>query len=72
MHYDIKVGAITNAQRGSRVLKYKGYKPVVTRISNPKPGDGCGFVLRIEEKDVAAALEILKHNGIRIMGVEQH
>lgn len=70
MFYDIKVGAITNAQRGARLLRYKGIKTTITRIDNPKPGDGCGFVLRVSDNNVDAALEILNRNGVRIMGVE--
>lgn len=70
MYYDIKVGAITNAQRGARLLRYNGFKTTITRIDNPKPGDGCGFVLRVYANDIEGALTILKNNGVRIMGVE--
>lgn len=69
MFYDIKVGAITNAQRGAKILRYKGIKTSISRLSNPKAGDGCGFVLRVEAKDFDLALTSLKNNGIRVLGV---
>lgn len=71
MYFDIKVGAITNAQRGARLLRYNGYKTAITRIDNPKPGDGCGFVLRVYTSEVESVLTILKNNGVRVMGVER-
>lgn len=71
MQYKIKVGAITNAQRGARLLRYKGYKPTISRIENPKPGDGCGFVIIVNKSVLEDSLSLLKQNGIRIMGVEE-
>lgn len=72
LYFAIKVGAITNAQRGAKLLKFNGLRPTITRIENPKPGDGCGFVLKIEKTEIDRALQILRKNGIRIMGVEEY
>lgn len=71
MYFAIKVGAITNAQRGARILRYRGYRPTITRIENPKPGDGCGFVLKVSESELDGATQLLRKNGIRILGVDK-
>lgn len=68
MYYKIKLGAITNAQRAQRILRMNGYSPSISRIQNPGPGDGCGYIVSVSgDKSV---LDILRSNGIKILGVE--
>ncbi|MGN0532246.1 MAG: hypothetical protein ACI4IN_05580 [Eubacterium sp.] len=69
MYYTIKLGAITNAQRAQRLLRANGYKPTLSRIKNPQPGDGCGYMITVNaDKN---AIDILKNNGINVLGVEK-
>ena len=65
----IKVGSITNAQRAKKALQQAGIKSYLQRLENPMPGDGCGYVIAVSET-AENALEILKNNGIRILGVD--
>ena len=51
MYLYIKVGSITNAQRAKTVLNKNKIKASVKRLENPKPGDGCGYVVKAEESD---------------------
>ena len=71
MYLYIKVGSITNAQRAKSVLNKNKIKAYVVRLENPKPGDGCGYVVKAEESD-KNAIEILEKNSIRILGYERH
>lgn len=65
---EIKVGSVTNAQRGAKALRRMGIRATLSRIENPSASDGCGFVLRVNCNDVDTAVDLLKKNGIRIVG----
>lgn len=66
----IKVGSITNAQRGIRALKFHGYKSQLKRLENPSKTDGCGYAIVVRAQD-DEPIKILEKNRIRIKGVEQ-
>lgn len=65
----IKVGSITNAQRGAAVLRSFGYKAQIVRIENPTADDGCGYQLVVASRG-KEPVNILNKNGIRVRGVE--
>ena len=65
---EIKVGSVTNAQRGARTLRRMGIGATLSRIENPSASDGCGFVLRVKCRDVDKATDLLYQNGIRVLG----
>ncbi|MCH5320425.1 MAG: DUF3343 domain-containing protein [Eubacterium sp.] len=65
----IKVGSITNAQRGQRLLRSGGYKAQIKRIENPSKADGCGYALEVNASD-DEPVNILQRNRITIRGVE--
>lgn len=69
MNLYIKVGSITNAQRGQRVLRSNGYKAKISKIENPSKTDGCGYALEVSSDD-KKPVEILEKNRIMIRGVE--
>ena len=71
MKCEIKVGSVTNAQRGSKLLRRYGIKPTVSRIENTALGDGCGFVIGVDCVDCDTAKSLLVQNGIRILGVRE-
>ena len=66
----IKVGSVTNAQRAKSVLQRNAIKSYMQRLENPAPGDGCGYVLRVEDRN-GNAVDLLERNGIKILGVER-
>lgn len=67
MYIKIKVGSITAAQRGQDVLRKAGIKSTVSRLENPKKGDGCGYLIVTNSEN---AVKILTENKIRVIGVE--
>lgn len=69
MNLYIKVGSITNAQRGQRILRSKGYKTQIKKIENPSKTDGCGYALEVKSDD-DTPVKILEKNKIKIRGVE--
>lgn len=69
MNLYIKVGSITNAQRAISVLRSKGFKPILKRIENPSPGDGCGYALEVYSADESVIKE-LENAKINILGVD--
>jgi hypothetical protein len=66
----IKLGSITNAQRAHKILSNKGYVCRLSRLQNPKPGDGCGYILKVYNAGRDKAIHILENSGINILGVE--
>lgn len=66
----IKVGSITNAQRGQRLLRTGGYKAQIKRIQNPSKADGCGYAIEVYAND-DEPINILQRNRINIRGVEE-
>ncbi len=69
MYYTIKVGSITNAQRGVRLLKNKGYRPTMSRLENPSKSDGCGYVIKVYS-DSEKVINILRAGSVMILGVD--
>ncbi|MDE5605614.1 MAG: DUF3343 domain-containing protein [Eubacterium sp.] len=72
MYLYIKVGSITNAQRAKSILNKNRIKASVVRLENPKPGDGCGYVVKVDDRGDKNVIEILKNHSIRILGYERH
>lgn len=66
----IKVGSITNAQRGQRLLRAKGYKAQIKRVEKPTDDEGCGYLLAVKAEN-KMPVDILSSNGIEIRGVEK-
>lgn len=66
----IKVGSVTNAQRGQRLLRSKGYIPRIRKAENPEQTDGCGYAIEVQSAD-NTPVEILEHGRIEIRGVEE-
>lgn len=69
MNLYIKVGSITNAQRGQRLLRSKGYKPQIKKVENPDKTEGCGYALEVTASD-KLPVEILEKNKISVRGVD--
>ena len=67
----IKLGSVTNAQRAQRELLKRGYHARLSRMLNPKAGDGCGYVVKTDSDDKYKITHILENAGINILGVEE-
>lgn len=72
MSYYIKVGSITNAQRARSFLHSASVKAQIRKLPNPKPGDGCGYVLLVDEQDLQRSLSRLERAGIRVLGAQKY
>lgn len=64
----IATGSITYAFRGRDLLQSKGYKATAKKIQNLVKASGCGWGI-VVEGDGESALELLRKNGIKILGV---
>ena len=71
MSFMIKLGSITNAQRAQKILNKSGFVCRLSRLQNPKPGDGCGYILKVYNAGREKAIHILENSGINILGVEE-
>ncbi len=69
--YNIKVGSITYAQRANKVLGRNNIKSSITRIKNPKATEGCGYAIKVNSSNIDALCELLRENGIRVVGVDE-
>lgn len=65
-----RVSSITNVQRGQKVLSANGISSKIERVSKPKAGDGCGYVIVVNSKG-ALAENLLRESGIRIVGIDK-
>lgn len=70
MQQEIKVGSVTNAQRGVKILRSNGISTSVSRLEHPVAADGCGFALRVDASDCERSVELLRRYKIRIIGDE--
>ncbi|MDD4699884.1 MAG: DUF3343 domain-containing protein [Oscillospiraceae bacterium] len=67
--YFIITGTVTYALRGRDVLRKKGYSAIVKRIQHKYNNAGCGYGIIISG-DVERASQLLRENGIKILGTE--
>ena len=56
--------SITGAQRGERALQKEGVECILSRSPKKLSQNGCGYVLKLREKNVYAALIALEHWGV--------
>ena len=66
-----KLGSVTNAQRAQRELLKHGYHARMSRLLNPKAGDGCGYIVKTDSTEKSKISHILESSGINILGVEE-
>ncbi len=62
--YLITARSVTHAQRMAQALERRGLRAVVTRAPMGLTGKGCGYVLRLRDRErAAAAWELLREMG---------
>ena len=64
----IKVGSVTLAMKARDLLLKNGYKAYLTRNPKPETGEGCGYIIYINNSD-ERCFTILRKNGIKVLGV---
>ena len=69
MELFIKVGSVTNAQRGQRILRNYGDRANIKRVSNPLKDEGCGYALQVTAND-NTPVSILQNNAVSVRGVD--
>ncbi len=63
-HYDITFRSVTYAQRGERELQAAGIRCALGRTPRAMEERGCGYRLRVSQRDVSQALEVLREKKI--------
>ena len=64
----VKVGSVTGAQKGKRILLKHGYRASIKRATHIKKGEGCGYGI-VTQGDANKVISILKEAGIKIISV---
>ena len=54
----------------ARFLRANSINAQIKRLENPKPGEGCGYVIAVDE-DVGNAVRLLQKNGLRVLGADE-
>lgn len=67
--YIISTGTVTYAIKGRDILRRKGYKAGIERISGTK-NSGCGYSI-ILNGDLPSAEKILRENGVKILDITE-
>lgn len=62
----IKVNSVTLAMKGKEILQKNGYKAYLTRNPTPKKGEGCGYLIYVNNLD-KRCFQILNNNGIKVI-----
>ena len=61
--YLITARSVTHAQRMAQALAQNGLRAAIGRAPVGLTGSGCGYVLRMQEKRAAEAVELLRSLG---------
>jgi len=57
--------SVTHAQRGEGLLSGAGIRCVMQRTPKWMEEQGCGYCLRLQQRDLVRARELLLNNGVR-------
>jgi hypothetical protein len=67
--YIIATGTVTYAIKGKDLLRKKGFKAGIERITG-KAALGCGYAI-ILEGNIAEAEKLLRNNGVKILEISE-
>lgn len=68
--YIITTGTVTYAIKGRDLLRKKGYKVKIERITSGKGAKGCGYGI-ILDGDIGEAENILRTAGVKILEINE-
>ena len=58
--------SVTPAQRGELLLRRSGIGCVIHRTPHALAEQGCGYCLRLWEKDITSAVTLLRHKQVAL------
>jgi hypothetical protein len=64
LQYLLMSRSLTYAQRSSRLLERSGITATVTKAPPSAAGNGCAYSVKVSEKKLAQALEIMNKNAL--------
>lgn len=65
MHqYLLLCRSLTYAQRASRTLERRGITATITKVPKSISGQGCGYCVKVSEKNLAQSLSALRDEGL--------
>ena len=64
LQYLLMCRSLTYAQRASRLLERSGITAIVSKIPKSAAGSGCNYCIKVSEKRLTSALEILNTSGL--------
>ncbi|MCI8554228.1 MAG: DUF3343 domain-containing protein [Clostridiales bacterium] len=64
----LNVSSVTNAMRGRSLLEGNGIHATVSRALEPDGTNGCGYSIRVQERDAERAEKLIRSIGIPIRG----
>lgn len=65
MHYYLLLcRSLTYAQRASRTLEHIGVTATITKVPKSVSGQGCGYCVKVSEKNLAKSLSALNGAGL--------
>lgn len=68
--YLITTGTVTYALKGRDILRKKGYKSNVEKVSTKENNLGCGYSIKVYG-DIKIIEQILKNNGVKILKISE-
>ena len=68
--YIITTGTVTYAIKGRDLIRKKGYKVKIERITSGKGAKGCGYGI-ILDGDIGEAENILQTAGVKILEINE-
>lgn len=63
--------SVTFGQQGERLMQRNGIQALLQRTPNWMEQRGCGYCLRMKERDIAAAVQLLRENRVDFRRVYQ-
>ncbi|MBQ3053033.1 MAG: DUF3343 domain-containing protein [Clostridia bacterium] len=70
--YIITTGSVTYAIKGRDLLRRKGYRARVEKVTATAQNSGCGYSIILEDDDIITAEKILRNAGIKIQSISDY
>lgn len=64
LQYLLMCRSLTYAQRASRTLERSGVTAIITKVPKSVSKQGCGYCVKVSEKNLARSLSALKSAGL--------
>lgn len=68
--YVITTGTVTYAIKGRDILRRKGYKAHIEKVTSGHGNTGCGYAI-VLNGDITAAESLLRSSGVKILEINQ-